>query len=159
MIANMSSEALNTPAELFNEWREEDRDLDAYIDELRGWMREVNQLGIPHFGEAAARLTSLRSRLMRHFEREHQIIASLANHFSGTDSALETLKAHAQRDHAAMLNQLDELMQRLNQLDPPFCSWLAAMEEIEAFVSRLWQHERLESGYVSTILAADDDLL
>ena len=60
---------------LFQTWQSERRAISACIDELRQWMNEVSQLGIPHFGETAMRLGPLRSGLVDHFACEDEMVA------------------------------------------------------------------------------------
>lgn len=151
----MSIKSQHTPSELFVEWQTEDRAMDSCIDELQAWMKEVNQLGIPHFGEAADRLTALRNRMIQHFEREDEIVKSLAIHFEESDPSLKALQEVASRDHQKILRRLDGLMQRLSQLEPPFESWVAAMQEIESFVNSLHRHEREESDSFSAMLSTN----
>ena len=150
----MNTKSQKSPTELFNEWQAEDREMDSCISDLRAWMNEVNQLGIPHFGEAADRLTSLRVRMLEHFEREDQIVERLAGHFADSDPSLKTLQEASLRDHQRILQRLDALMERLSQLEPPFESWVAAMGEIEGFVGGLHQHEREESDSFSAVLSS-----
>ena len=53
----------NSLQEIYQNWRNEDRELESSVDELRLWMQEVNQLGIPHFGETAAAPCAMKSAL------------------------------------------------------------------------------------------------
>ncbi len=152
----MNTKSNHMPSDLFDQWQSEDRQLKSYMDELREWMNQVNQLGIPHFGEAGSRLASLRQRLQQHFEREDEIVQSLAAHFVASDATVAALRANSGEDHQLILNRLDSLMKRLHQLEPPFESWLAAMNEIELFVEGLNQHEKDESNYVAAMLIAGE---
>ena len=47
----MNTKGISELSHIFEDWRSEDRKLSSCIDEIRDWMSEVNQLGIPHFGE------------------------------------------------------------------------------------------------------------
>ncbi len=47
-------------------------------------------------------------------------------------------------DRDRLFTQIDDLMKRLNQLDPPFDSWQQAMKEVEVFIDVLEQHENRE---------------
>ncbi len=152
----MNTKSHKTPYDLFALWQTEDQEMESCIGDLRSWMMEVNQLGIPHFGEAAVRLLTLRNRLLQHFDRENEIIESLANHFADSEPSMKELRSDSARDHLQIMERLDELMERLNELEPPFESWSTAMNEIEAFIDRLHQHESDESGSFATIMAAGD---
>jgi hypothetical protein len=112
----------------------------------------VNDIGIPHFGEAGDRLRSRRGRLVQHIDRQDEKIEGLAEYFDDSPSAVGPLRNQSSADHQHIMHRLDGLMERLNQLEPPFKSWLAAMGEIESFVSGLAQHEREESDTVAALL-------
>ncbi len=133
----MNTKSPKTPTELFDQWQREDEQLEAYIHDLRGWMNEVNQLGIPHFGEAGVRLTAFRKRMVKHFESEDEIIAQLAENFSGADASVVKLRSQSRRKHEKILTHVDGLMNRLDQLEPPFESWVAMMQEVESFIDGL----------------------
>lgn len=139
---------------LFGEWRIEDRQLQSVIEELREWMCEVNQLGIPHFGEAGVRLRTLRQRLLLHFSREDAIIKGLAEAHRSGSPQVDNIGTRSADDHQQLLVRLDGLCERLTQLEPPFASWQAAMGEIESFVSALDSHEKEEYQDISTMLNA-----
>ena len=51
-----------------------------------------------------------------------------------------------------MLVRLDDLIERLNQSDPPFDSWQAATEEVEVFVEQLEQHEDHETDMIELLM-------
>ena len=152
----MNTPISKMPSTLFHNWQTEDRQLDIYIQDLRGWMKEVNQLGIPHFGEAATRLSALRQRLLEHFHSENEIIASLGEHFPDSDASLNQLQSRSAADHQAMMQRIDSLMERLNRLEPPFESWMSAMKEIEAFVTSLNEHEEEETRHITAMLIAGE---
>ncbi len=139
-------------AEIYRDWQSEDRELETSIDELRRWMYEVSQLGDPHFGETATRLEPLRQRLVQHFAREDEMIAEIASsHLTSTQKA-RAMNNQSLRDRGRLFAQLDDLTDRLNQLDPPFVSWQRATEEVEAFVAVLEEHERREAENMEELI-------
>ena len=75
----MNTKDLEIVSQLVQKWRSEDRVVTTKIDELRQWMREVRQLGIPHFGETATRLRQIRDQLVQHFQREEAMTSEVAN--------------------------------------------------------------------------------
>jgi len=141
-----------TPSDLFADWQTEDQGLESFVSELRDWMNGVNQLGIPQFGEAGDRLRSLRRRLLQHFDREDEIIEGLSDHFDDSSSTVSALRTRYAADHRHIQQRLDDLMERLGELEPPFESWIGAMDEIESFVNGLEQHEREELDNISALL-------
>jgi iron-sulfur cluster repair protein YtfE (RIC family) len=145
----------NTPLtidDLFTHWQNEDRDLERYLDDLRDWMNDVSKLGIPKFGETADRLARLETKLMSHFTRENEIVAQLGEHYRDDCSELTAIGRQTERDHRQLAARLENLIARLDQLDPPFRSWEAAINEVEAFMVSLERHEERESDSVMMLM-------
>ena len=140
---------------LFDDWRAEDRKLSMCIEEIRDWMSEVNQLGIPHFGEAASRLEPLRECLLEHFAREDQILARLAELYPAASPEVEAFKRQTDADHQTLVGRLDDLRIRLKETDPQFESWTSAMEEVDVFFEAMEQHERSESDRVCMLMPGE----
>ena len=138
--------------EIFARWRAEDEALGTQVDAIRQWMRELDQLGKQHFGETATRLRLLRESLVEHFERESQMASTLCQVYSETSPELTAIQNRSNRDRANLLKRIDELIERLDQLEPPFQNWQQAIDEIEAFVSLLEQHEAHEWDCIEILL-------
>jgi hypothetical protein len=151
----MNSKADQPLALFYENWRAEDRQLEVGIDGVRDWMQEVNQLGIPHFGETATRLLPLRQRLVTHFQREDQMIAQLAELYPSSSPEVQAVRRQSSRDHHQLLARLDDLIQRLGQTEPPFASWQAAMDELESFVDLLEQHEEQEADSIERLMPVE----
>ena len=141
----MSTKVQQTLKSIYDRWRSEDRQLEACIDSVRLWMHEVNQIGIPHFGETASRLGPLRERLLIHFERESELIDQLAEVYTPGSPEVDAVRRQSVHDHELLIGRLDELIERLTRVVPPFASWQSAMDEVEMFVDVLEQHEDQES--------------
>ena len=150
----MNTKSKNLLSSFYQTWKAEDRELEAGIDEIRDWMQEVTQLGIPHFGETATRLNPLRQQLVTHFQREDQMIGQLAGLYSTSSPEVEAVSRQSTRDHDQLLARLDDLIQRLSETDPPFASWQAAIAEVEMFVDVLEQHEEQEADSIETLMPA-----
>ena len=148
----MSGHANSEIHVLFGQWKDEDRDLDSYVDTVRDWMNDVSKLGIPRFGETANRLQRLRERLKTHFEREDTIGGQLQDLYSGNSAELTAACRQAQRDHSLLITRLDSLISRLDEVDPPFASWEAAMEQFEMFIVALEQHEDQELDSIEMLM-------
>jgi len=151
----MNSKAKQSLPSIYLSWQAEDRELEAFIDQVRDWMLEVNQLGIPHFGETATRLRPLRTRLVTHFEHEDEMVAQLSKLYPPSSPEIEAVRSQSSHDHRQLLARLDELIDRLDQPDPTFTSWQAAMDEVELFVNALEQHEEQESESFEMLIPAD----
>ncbi len=141
---------------LFGKWKNEDQELERYVDGVRSWMNEVSQLGIPRFGETANRLQQFRDRLTMHFDREDEIGTQLADHYADS-TELDAARRQAERDHRQLRNRLSDLISRLDALDPPFTSWESAMDEVESFVVALERHEDQEAESVELLMPTESD--
>lgn len=151
----MNAKARSEFSEIFEDWRVDDRKLATSIDEIRDWMVEVNQLGIPHFGETAAKLQPLRSSLETHFEREDTMLEKLAELYPANSPEVIAFKRQTRLDHHALVTRLDALLGRLGETDPPFASWTAAMNEVDVFFEAMEQHERQESDRVGMLMPTE----
>ena len=152
MNMNVTSEICR----IFGDWQVDDQKLAACIDEIRDWMLEVNQLGIPHFGETASRLRPLRESLQSHFEREDQILNKLSELYSPTSPEVEAFARQTKLDHRSLMMRLNDLHSRLKEVDPPFESWTAAMDEVDVFFEAMQQHELQESDRVCMLMPRTD---
>lgn len=148
----MSSHSKQALVGIFDSWKEEDRQLQISVDEVRDWMLQVNQLGIPHFGETATRLRPLKQRLFVHFGRELELISQLAAHYPPPSPEIEAVQKQSIRDHDQLLARLDDLIARLNLTEPPFQSWTEAMEEVGLFMDAIEQHEEHESDSIQMLM-------
>ncbi len=153
----MNVQSEKTLHSLFQQWKDEDQELERYIDDVRDWMADVSQLGIPRFGETANRLKSLLDRLTDHFDREDEIIAQLAELYAPDSVEVSAARRQASRDHRLLSDRLGDLVSRLDQLEPPFASWESAMDEVELFVVALEQHEDQEAESVEMLIPHQSD--
>ncbi len=154
----MNTKQQNEIATIFRRWHAEDRELESSMDEVRDWMNEVSQLGIPHFGETATRLRPLRERLVTHFEREDKMVAELAELYPTQSPEVKAVQRQSSRDHDELLIRIDGLIARLEQPEPPFRSWQSAMNEVEMLVGVLEQHEDQEAESIEMLLPAAHNL-
>ncbi len=133
---------------LFDTWHEEHQQLDAFSAQLRKWAYDIAQIGIPHFGETADKLTQLRVRLVEHFAREDEIGRQLANDPGFSSLEVNATHRQAAADHDQLLQRLDGLTARLNQTEPPFDSWEQAFQEVERLMDAIDQHEAHEDALI-----------
>jgi hypothetical protein len=133
-------------------WRQEDRELESRVDQVRDWMREVSQFGIPYFGEAATRLRPLRAKLEEHFALETELLLLLGDSYPSSSPEVEAVRRQSEHDHDLLLERIDDLVSRLEQVEPPFRSWLEAMDEVDLFVDVLEQHEEQELESLSMLI-------
>ncbi len=149
----MDTLTTQTLPSILNSWQAEDVELAACVAEVRDWMEELSQFGIPHFGETALRLLPLRKRLVQHFKLEDEILSQLMNTAPDLVEKVAELHGDSKHGHEQLLEKLDDLTSRLKAPEPPFESWQAAIKEIEMFVELLEQHERDEAASLEHLLA------
>jgi len=147
--------AKSSTHDLFQRWKFEDHELAARIDETRKWMQQVAERGTPRFGETGSQLTQLRSFLLMHFGREADLCNRLESLYKKPCPEIEAMRRQATNDHEQLLSQLDELIAKLNALEPPFDSWQAAIEQVESFADLLEQHEEQESESILALSACE----
>ena len=155
----MNSQSTRSLAFIYESWKQEDRQLDKCLDTIRNWMQQVNQLGIPHFGETATRLRPLKARLFAHFGRENELILQLVNFYQSSSPDVVALQTEMLTAHDQLLTRLGDLIDRLSLPEPPFESWTNAMDEVALFVDALEQHEEQETRSIAMLMptATDDD--
>ena len=142
--------------DLYQTWKAEDEVLDKELSRVVQWMKEVNQLGKPRFGETGARLKRFRNHLVDHFQRERELADGLAKCYAPSSPEVAASRRQAEHDHENLLSRLDDLIDRLMQWEPPFESWSAAMNEVDLFLVALEQHEDYEDENVRTLLPMTD---
>lgn len=152
----MGIDTTESIGQIFDRWQREDRDIKSSIAEIRQWMREIELFGIPHFGEAATRLRSLHERMVRHFKSEHEMLVELSLKHPTSRLKIEELNRDASDDHNRLLDLLDDLMERLNQLEPPFESWQRAWKEFEHVVTAIEAHEASESECIAELIPTEN---
>jgi hypothetical protein len=135
-------------------WLHEEHDkLMRRIAEIRNWWSELDQFGLPKFGEMGMRVEELRDLLAEHFAEEEKggelaSALAVAPHFSRRAHELEA-------QHGQILERLNDFINRLTMSEPPFSSWQGACEEFEAIVAELRQHERAEHEIVQSASGND----
>jgi hypothetical protein len=133
---------------------DEHLELNRRIADLRKWWSELDQLGIPKFGEMAFRVEELRHLLAEHFAEEERggYLASaleVAPRFAAQSAELY-------RQHREFLDRLDDLIARARAAEPPPGLWRAARSEIEELLTDLDRHERSENAIAQG--AFEDDV-
>lgn len=122
----------------------EHHELERQAADWRDWWHQLSELGQPHFGEMSSRLLRFREQLSTHFQHESSH-GPLASHRG--ESVTEIL-----REQAALLQELDELIGRLQERGPDACCWGDAGREFEEFLDRLHVHQQRESQLIARLV-------
>lgn len=140
---------------LLRQWNEEHDDLAKSIRETTLWLGQVSQRGIPRFGELAARLSLMRQRMKRHFEREE----SLGDDLQQASDCVEvkTTRQRAINDHQHLNQRIDDLIAKLSELEPPFDSFQQAIDQVGLFVDAFEQHEEQEAQGLQWLTSYNSD--
>ncbi|MEZ6063681.1 MAG: hemerythrin domain-containing protein [Planctomycetaceae bacterium] len=127
--------------------------LKSGITDLRSWIDEVSELGIPHFGEMGDRMKPLYAELCEHFAHEEvrgflaEAIALLP-HLSDDADDLRI-------EHSRLLTALDALICRLQESPPPFESWQRACQDLNEILDALNTHEHKEMEILEQAASTD----
>ena len=121
---------------------QEHDELEAMIGDLRTWLAEVAELGIPHFGELGSRLRPLRDKLCEHFAHE-EAGGYLADAVAVAPELVTTVD-ELLAQHDVFKNRLDALICRLRESEVPFDCWQAACETFESLCADIARHEQTE---------------
>jgi iron-sulfur cluster repair protein YtfE (RIC family) len=114
------------------------------IAQWREWCRELCEMGDPRFGEMGTRLEQIRNDLSAHFNHEEQCgcmgeVVAAHPELAGRVTQIET-------QHEQLLNDLNEMIARLESEEPAYASWGEARTAFESFLNRLEEHECAESA-------------
>tara|TARA_R110002049_G_scaffold50370_3_gene143100 strand:- start:143229 stop:143693 length:465 start_codon:yes stop_codon:yes gene_type:complete len=145
--------SVKTAREVFDIWKQEDRELERQLDLIRQWMMETSAASNENrFEESASRLSQLRSYLKQHFDHENELTYQLSEIYPKPSPEIEAIQRQAARDHVQLLEKIDALIEDMNRLAPPFDSWQAAIDQVEWFVDLLEQHEEQESESICAMM-------
>jgi hypothetical protein len=132
---------------------EEHAELTRRLAALRKWWMELDQFGMPKFGEMGSQLENLRDILAEHFSTEEKggylaPALAVAPHLSRQVNELQS-------QHGQLLESLNGFINRLQMSEPPFESWQAAYCELETILADLRRHEREENKTVQAAFGND----
>lgn len=148
-----SEQAGRSLVTMYESWKSEDREIEAFIDELQSWMYQVAQMGHPHFGETATRLRPLQEHLWKHFENERRMLEEITQSRLAPEEVAGRIRTESVRDRDELFSELDNLIDRLNQVDPPFDSWQRAVDEVRAMLNLVTRHEESEAANIQSLIS------
>ncbi|WP_339730683.1 hemerythrin domain-containing protein [uncultured Gimesia sp.] len=114
----------------------------SHMKTLNDWWTELDERGLPKFGEMGTRVQKFRDLLAKHFEDEEQegYFKPVLDESPGFCIMVPDFK----EKHSTILTQIDDFISRLKQPEPPFENWSAALQEFETLLADLREHENKE---------------
>ena len=103
-------------------------------------MTEVSLLGFPHFGEAAARLKRLRQKFLQCLHTHQSSRPEASDEAVPNGAGYVLSEDDVDPTCLSLLTQLDDLADRLMELDPPFESWQNATHQVNDVLQRIENH-------------------
>jgi|GEM_PF-601238 len=118
----------------------------SHLKDLNCWWSELDEHGIPKYGEMGTRVAGFRDLLARHFDDEEQegYFKPLLDEEPGFCIMVPDFK----EKHTATLSRFDDFIARLKQPEPPFQNWGAALAEFENLMEDIRAHEKQEIALV-----------
>lgn len=104
----------------FSDIDEQHHRLQDLVKQLRCWLYEVEQFGVPKFGETGFRLRHFQTTLMEHFD------CCRKRRGENCDPSIE-------QESKLLLMRLTDLIGRLEMPDPPFESWQELVRCLKEF--------------------------
>jgi len=131
--------------------QKEHQAIEDKVNSLKKWWHDVSELGIPHYYEMGCLLTGLRRQLDTHIrhEQERGFLAPAVAVHAQNPEILEEIRS----EHETLLQQLDEIIERLQQKEPDYDSWNEPRDLLEAFFVALHEHEQREKSIMKEVYA------
>ena len=104
----------------------------APLQEIRSWVHDVEELGLPHFGEFAQRLGDLRAVIVRGSTNPAQSSICLCEGSQGTrDTRSNQTSGRRYAVCSMILQRLDDMISTLRSEEDCFITWQAASRSFE----------------------------
>lgn len=141
---------LTTPPVTQKERDEEHAELNQQIADWRSWWEELQQLGLPHFGEMGDRVARFRETLAAHFHHE-EFSGPFADLTETAEPANQLQIKEFWQEHHRILEALDGLVQKLKKCQPEESCWTAARSEFETVIQQFEAQEQREDELLKKI--------
>lgn len=123
--------------------------LNYKIQELRDWWLQLHELGQPHFGEMADRISAFRDLLAVHFcHEENASDLPLVQQLS-SDKVYQI--AELRDEHDQLLSNLQGIIDRLENGQSEYQYWETPKHDLETFFDRLSAHEAAEEAVLESL--------
>jgi hypothetical protein len=117
--------------------------------ELRQWMQEIEEFGVPHFGEFGFRLQCYRDRLATEFSNEETWCRS--NGDSDRHAECRQELSELSQQHGQFLDELDNMAIKLQQDHPPYESWQETARQFAEIQLEIDRHKGREQQLIEAM--------
>ena len=119
------------------------------VVDLQRWIREVDEWGWPHFGELGNRLQFYRSALEAEFAAEESqgLLSSVSQRHPECREEIGELR----RQHGQFLDELDAMITKLRQDEPPYDSWQEAVRQFDELLTEIYRHDGREQQLLASV--------
>ncbi|WP_417382484.1 hemerythrin domain-containing protein [Gimesia sp.] len=114
----------------------------VHIKELNDWWRELDERGLPKYGEMGTRMEGLRDLLSQHFRDEEQ--EGYFKPVMDESPGFCIMVPDFREKHKEFLTRIDNFSTRLKQSEPPFQNWNEALQELQELLAELRTNENEE---------------
>lgn len=114
----------------------------SHIKDLNQWWAELDEHGLPKYGEMGTRMEGLRDLLSKHFNDEEQ--EGYFKPLMDEEPGFCIMVPDFQEQHKEFLTRLDDFSVRLKKAEPPFQNWNEALQELKSILAQLRDNEKRE---------------
>ncbi len=122
------------------------------IEEIINWWAQLEEKGLPKYGEMGMHIHELRDMLATHYEEEEE--KGYFEQIKENYPEIDFKDRDFVKEHSHLLMQLNIFAEKLSLPEPAFKNWNEAMEEFEAFLKQFNNHERAETRIINKVLQA-----
>ncbi len=119
------------------------------IKEIIDWWSQLEEKGLPKYGEMAMYVNELRDLLATHYsEEENEYFVLIKKEFPEIDLEIRKMEI----EHEKLLLKLDQFIAKLNLPGSGFQSWNEVMTDFQEFLKPFNEHEILETRIIQEAL-------
>ena len=121
----------------------------TYVIAMQQWIHDINELGMPHFGELSNRVKCYRNLLAKDFAAEEARgrLSRVGKCRPECWAEIEELRCQ----HGQFLDELKLLEEKLCQDCPPYESWQDAVRHFDELLTEVERHEGREQQLLASI--------
>lgn len=125
---------------------------DGFVAELQDWIHEAGPSNGQYFAELGNRLQFYRGLLATHLAKEESLdrLRQVGKFHPECQSEIGVLH----RQHGQFLDELDTMVTKLHQEEPPYDSWQEAIRQFEELLTEIHRHEGREGQLLACVMEA-----